>query len=635
MKTAAPLLLLIVLTAAAYAPAARGGFIWDDDAYVTANPTLRSAEGLQAIWTRPTSLPQYYPLVHTTFWIEYHLWKLDPLGFHVDNILLQALNACLLWLLLVRLEVPGALLAAALFAVHPVQVESVAWITERKNLLSTCFYLLAFLEYLKCRASESSDRDGSRRAYAFSLAAFVCALLSKTVACSLPAAILIVHWWKQGRIRRSDVFRTAPMFAIGVAFAASTAVLEAGHVGASGDEWGWTSGERVLIAGRALWFYAGKLLWPVDLTFIYPQWMIDAHVWWQWLFPAAAIGVGALAWLARSRIGRGPLAALMLFGGTLLPALGFVNIYPMRYSFVADHFQYAACIALLTLCASTVWTWLDRANRRVRAVGYVVCGGILVLLSAETFLQARVYASATTLWDDTLRKNPACWMAHGNVASLLVDQGRRGEAAPHFAIARDHYTEMVRRQPQSAQAHRNLGTELMVEGRNDEADGQFAEAVRLDPRDYASHNYLGLSLSARGQDEDALGHLTQAVSINARFAQARFNLANVLFKRGRFAEAEEHYRAALSLNPFDAEANNNYGLLLLETKRLDAARQHFLRAIALAPGNIRLYQNLAIVWSSEGRYREALDVFREIVRLDPTDAAARRKLEELERLVQQ
>lgn len=633
MKKAAPLALLITLTILSYAPALRAGFIWDDDAHVTANPTLRSVEGLAAIWTRPALLPQYYPLVHTTFWLEYHAWKLDPRGYHAVNVLLQAVNACLLWLLLARLEVPGALFAAALFAVHPVQVESVAWITERKNLLSTCFYLLAFLKYLECRSLETTQRRARVRAYAFCLAAFACALLSKTVACSLPAALLVVHWWKQGRVSRRDIAYTAPMFVLGVAFAVSTAVIEAAHVGATGDEWGWTAAERVLIAGRAVWFYAAKLLWPANLTFIYPQWTIDGGAWAQWLFPAGAVAVLAVAWLAKRRVGRGPLASMLLFGGTLVPALGFINLYPMRYSFVADHFQYVASIALLTFFAAAIWTGMERWSPPARRAASVACGSVVVLLSALTFAQARVYANAATLWEDTLRKNPACWMAHGNLASLLAAQGRGTDAAPHFAIALEHFVDVVRRHPGSAQAHRNLAAALMVQGRRDEAREQFAEAVALDPRDYGSQNYLGVALSDRGEDAAALVHLARAVEINPRFAQAHFNLANVLFKEHRMSEAEEHYRAAVSLNPFDVEATSNFGVLLLDTGRPAEARQRFQRAIDLAPENLQLYRNLALAWSAEKHYREALDIFRELVRLNPADTVARQKMEELDRLV--
>ena len=293
-----------------YAPVVRDEFIWDDDAYVTHNGTLRTLPGLWAIWFVPFSIPQYYPLVHTTFWIEYHLWGLAPLGYHIVNVLLHGASAVLFWRLLVQLRLPGAWLAAALFAVHPVDVESVAWVTERKNVLSLAFALAALSSYLKFHpASVQSDQDhavagsAGARWYLLALALFIAALLSKTVVATVPAVLLVIYWWRTGGIDWRELPFLMPFFVLGAASGLFTAWLEVKHVGAEGEEWDFTSVERVLIAGRVLWFYAAKLAWPYPLIFFYRRWMIDWHEAWQYVYPAAAVATIVLLWCGRTRDG--------------------------------------------------------------------------------------------------------------------------------------------------------------------------------------------------------------------------------------------------------------------------------------------------------------------------------------------
>jgi len=520
-------------------------------------------------------LPQYYPVVHSAFWLEYHAWKLDPLGFHAVNIVLNALNAWLVWKILCLLNVPGALFAAALFAVHPVEVESVAWITERKNVLSTFFFLSALLAYFRFRSIESRTRWSY---YARSVGCFICALLSKTVTFSLPFTILLLQWWRNRRLEKRDLLYTAPLFVAGFPFAVQTVILERYQVGAKGDEWAWTFVERVLIAGRALWFYAWSLLWPTNLMFIYPQWEIRADLWWQYLFPAAAVAALGLAWFFRYSISRGPLVALLFFGGTLVPALGFVNFYPMRYTFVADHFQYVASIGLLTACASGLILLVRRLPERWREAGYVACALIVLGLAIQTNRQSRIYESSFSLWNDTLSKNPDCWMAHGNLATILAGQGDLAGATAHLQIAVDHYVDVARKWPRSAAAHRNLGMALLRQAHEREALDHFEMAVSLDPNDFAAQNYLGLLLADQGRSDEAVVHLREALRANPRYALAHFNLANVLFKEGHLEEAETHYRETLTLTPFDDEAHNNLGLLLVRSGQTAEGTREFLKA---------------------------------------------------------
>ncbi len=348
-------LTLLAATFIAYQPVWHAGFIWEDDDYVTKNQALHSVDGLQRIWSTPGTTHQYYPLVFTSFWVEYHLWRLQPFGYHLVNVILHAVNAVLLWRVLRRLGLPGAWWAAAIFALHPVNVESVAWITERKNTLSGLFYLLAALAWLRFRpltAGETS-RTPEWRFYWVALGLFACALLSKTVTCSLPAVLVLLIWWKTGRLEKRDGLALAPWFVLGAASGLMTRWMER-RLGASGAPWELSFVQRCLVAGRALWFYAGKLIWPHDLTFSYPRWRVDAGVVWQYSFPLAALAVVAALWKVRSRIGRGPLVAVLFFAITLVPALGFFDVFPFRYSYVADHFQYIASLGLIALGAALV-----------------------------------------------------------------------------------------------------------------------------------------------------------------------------------------------------------------------------------------------------------------------------------------
>ena len=354
--TASLALLIFLASMIAYLPAMGGGFIWDDNDYVTENPTLRDVAGLREIWLDPSATPQYYPLVHSSFWIEYQLWGLNPTGYHVVNVLIHILNALLLWRVLTRFSVPVAWFAALVFAIHPVHVESVAWITERKNVLSGFFYLSAVLCFLNFDDFTKLHVQEARRRYGWYVAAHVCfiaALFSKTVASTLPAALLVMIWWKRGKITLRNIVALLPMFAIGVFMGLFTVRLEKEQVGAQGIDWELSLIERLLIAGRAIWFYAGKLVWPFELIFTYPRWNIDHNQAWQYVFPAGVLAVLVGLWMTRNRIGRGPLAAVCFFCGTLFPALGFFDVYPMIFSFVADHFQYMASIGVIVLVVAT------------------------------------------------------------------------------------------------------------------------------------------------------------------------------------------------------------------------------------------------------------------------------------------
>jgi protein O-mannosyl-transferase len=488
---------LVALALVAYGPALRGDFVWDDNDYVSNNPTLQSVEGLRAIWFDPTATPQYYPLVHSSYWLEYHLWGLNPLGYHLINVALHLMSVFLLWQILRFLDVRGAALIAAIFAVHPVQVESVAWITERKNVLSGVFYLSAMLIYLPLALAPETVPPARRWGrYATVCGLFLLALFSKTVTASLPAALLLLILWKRGRVGWSDLWPLLPLAVAGVAGGLATVWLERHHVGAQGIDWQLSPMQRIVIAGRALWFYVAKLVWPTRLSFIYPRWRIDPADAWQLMYPIGALAAIVSLWFARRRIGTAPLVAVLLFAGTLFPALGFVDTFPMRYSFVADHFQYLASIAFIALIVGSlaylIRGWPSGRLRLARAAGVVV----VLACAAQTWRQSHAYQNHEALWEDTIRKDPASWMGHTSLGALL---GQRGA----LAEAESHYREAVRLKPDFAIARANLAGLLANQGRFDEAITHYREAVKLDPSSVESHVSLARALLLSGQLQEA------------------------------------------------------------------------------------------------------------------------------------
>jgi tetratricopeptide (TPR) repeat protein len=601
---------LLVSLLFVYSPALRGDFIWDDDAYVTENQTLRTTAGLGRIWLEPRALPQYYPLVHTTFWAEYHLWGLNPLGYHIVNVLLHALNALLVWRLARTLGIPGAALAAAIFALHPVEVESVAWITERKNVLSGAFYFAAMLAYLRFRplGPQSGKGRPARGFYALSLALFAAALLSKSVTASLPAALAVAVWWKRGRLQRPDLAPLVPMFAVGALSGLATVWLERHHVGAQGADWALSFIERCLIAGRALWFYAARIAWPHPLTFVYPRWQIDATAAWQYLPPAGAAAVLAALVLLRGRIGRGPLAAVLVFAGTLFPALGFFNIYPMLYSFVADHFQYLASAALMLPFAAACAAAAGRRGLRAWTTR-VLAGALLAALGALTWRQAHIYRDLEVLWRDTLGKNPGAWMAYVNLGTVYT---RRGE----FQKAAASFTEALRLRPAEPSAHYDLGNALAKQGRLEEAIPRYREAVRLRPWFLEANYNLGLALSRLGRAAEAVGPLGAAVRLSPETPSFRHNLALALASCGRSGEAAREHSEAHRLDPDWPPPMNDLAWLLAtanDPKLRNGAEAVRLaeRAVALtARRDANYLDTLAAAYAETDRFAEAVETSR-------------------------
>jgi tetratricopeptide (TPR) repeat protein len=615
--------LVLGATLLAYLPSLRGAFIWNDSDYVTA-PALRSLGGLARIWTQVGATQQYYPLLHSAFWVQHRLWGDHPLGYHVVTLLLHALSAVLFALVLRRLfaSLPAQArppdgtewLAALLFALHPVHVESVAWITEQKNTTSTALYLASALLYLRF--------DEARRpsAYAAALALFACSLACKTVTATLPAALLVAFWWVRGRLDwRRDVLPLVPWLLLGAAAGLFSGWVERHYVGAQGTEFDIPANERALVAGRAAWFYLCSLAWPSGLNFVYPRWSVDPAVWWQWLFPLGVLAMGVALWAARGR-SRAPLAAFLIFVGSLFPALGFVNLYGARYSWVWDHWQYLPDLAPIALAAAGLTVGWRRVAPHLDRLGLVLAGALLAVLAALTWAHCGMFHDDETLYRETLRKNPGSWLAHTNLGTLLWSTpGRSDDAIAEYEAA-------LRLEPDYAMSHYNLGLALSkMPGRLEDAVAQYQEAIRLKPDYVDAHNNLGAALTAMpGRLEDAIAQLREALRLSPDIAEAHYNLALTLSRApGRLDESVAEYREALRLRPDYPEAHNDLGAALSAVPgRLDDAIAEYNEALRLNPDYAPAWRNLGAALFNQGRIPRAVEAFQRALILLPGSADA-------------
>ena len=607
-------LTLAVLAALCYVPALSGGFVWDDVIF-SEEPAIHAVSGLKSIWFSPADIRNeghYWPLVYTSFWLEHQLWGLWPAGHHAVNIVLHVLNCLLLWRLLERLRVPGAVVIAAVFAVHPVHVESVAWIIERKDVLSALCYLSAVLVWVRFVEEPRPAR------YTLALLLFAGGLLSKSVVVTLPAALLVWHWWQYGRITWTDVTRLAPLVAIAVGITAADLSY---YTSREPLDLGYTLAERVLIAGRALWFYVGKLLWPADLAVIHPLWEIDAGNLRAWAYPVAAAALAAGLWLARRRIGRGPLAGVLYFAVTLAPVLGFVDYGYMQFSFVADRFQYLAGIGVLAVLIGGAAHGLGRLpeeyRRGARWSGAVAVVALVVVLGALTWRQAGIYRDDVTLFSHVVAHNPQARDAHLNLGVALFKANRFDEGLEAGRIA-------LRQRPDSIKALTAVGRGLIAVGRPDEAEELLRRAVRLDPRDTRSRQNLAESLRKQERFVEAVEWYRAVLAIDDEFAPPYAGMGIALFGARRYEEAIAALERALSLDPRlpTAAALHLYlGRAARELGRFDEAAGHLQRAAEIEPANVEPLLELANLRSRQGRSEDA-DRILDRVRASGPDALA-------------
>jgi tetratricopeptide (TPR) repeat protein len=541
-----------------YAPALHGGFLWDDGVYISTNPVLRTMRGLWAIWADPSATCQYYPLSFTAFWIINHFFGMTPVAFHLATLMMHGVVAMVFWQLLERLRVKGALLGAAIFALHPLNVMSVAWMTELKNTLSCALALGAALAYVRYAGlgeyEKSREGKSGRGWYGVALGLFGVAMLAKTAVSFLPVSLLLVVWWQRRGLSRRDLLSVAPMFGLAVGMGALTIYIERHAGGASGAEFNIGFVDRVLISGRSFWFYLGKFVWPSPLIFIYPRWKVDGGVWWQWLYPIGTVAVLFGSWLARGRIGRGVFVGLMHFYVSTSMLVLAVILYMMRYSFVADHWAYFGSLGLAALAGAGIARVTERLGEpwgKPLGVGIGVC--LVLGLGALTFAQSGMYADIETLWRTTLDRNPDCWMADNNLGMLMLNQGKLQEAIPMFRDA-------IRADPGFSDAHYNLGLALAQAGQFSGAIEQYVKALEIEPSFPEAYNNLAGLLDRSGHPDEAIGYYQKALEINGHDAEAWNNLGGVLVRKGDLDQGIVDLKKALEIKPAYAEAHYNLGI---------------------------------------------------------------------------
>ena len=598
---------LAFLTVAAYYPVFSAGYIWDDDFYLTENLLLNSITGLWRIWSEPAASPQYYPLVFTSFWIEKRLWGLDPLGYHLVNALLHAGCAFLLYRILLRLRMRGAILVAAVFAVHPLFVESVAWVTERKNVLSGFFCLASFLSLLKWQESGSPSNRDYVKAFVF----FLLSLLSKTVTSTMPAAFLVTAWFSGKRIDRRLVTRLIPFFVAGIGLGMLTGYLEYYHVGAQGPEAQIPLVNRVLTAGWIFWFYLKKIFFPVSFCFNYPQFYPNPHELRQWLYPASAAALPFILWAFRKRLGKGPLAAVLLYGGTVFPALGFIDVYPFRYSVTADHFCYLPALFPLVLAVAAL-------GRLPKKAFIAVSAAIIAFLGLSTFGHSSSFLNRETLYRATVRCNPGSWFAHRKLAAVFAEQGRYDEALASFGAALSARPEDADDPSREAVALTDLGFHLAYIGRNLDASGFFHRALSISPGYPRAMLNLGVNLNSMGKRKEAAGYFISALSLKPDYAAAAANLLTLkknLEKADRASTGMTGFSlnypetsiplllAALDKNPLNLPARKALALALNETGQTEKAYREGRKYCRLA--EILSRSMLLVAADLEGRGRDA------------------------------
>ena len=641
--------LLIALVFVSYARVFNAGFIWDDESHLTRNPCVVGPLGLKEVWTSAQAV--YYPLVLTTFWTVHKFAGLSPWPYHLLNVFLHAGSAVLLWQVLRQLNVRGAWLGAALWALHPVMVESVAWVTELKNTQSGFFYLLSIFCFSKSDAviqgraifSSPLRRSGDRRSllFASSLVFFILATLSKPSVVMLPVVLFLCIWWRTGRTSWRDVLALMPFALISALASVWTIFEQKFHAGATGIEWAQTGPDRLIIAGRAIWFYLAKLIWPHPLIFIYPRWQIDSSQVTAYLPLLAAIGGLLALWLNRAKWSRAVFFAATYYVVSLFPVLGFFSVYFFRYSFVSDHFQYLASMGPLALAGAGIVTAVGRFGKTpsrlasdtdalqfsgniaaVRSKSLILlatAGTCLLLLGVLTWRQTAVYNNLVTLYTATLTRNPGCWMAHYNLGITLNDQGDTDGAI-------SHYREAVELWPGYAEAQYNLGRLLVQKGQVDEAITHYEKALEINPADAEAHNNLGAALFAIGRVDEAIVHYRKALAIRRDYADASCNLASALLSNGDLDGAIAYYSGCLAVSPNQVEAQYNLATVLLRTGRTDEAMAHYQKVLELSPDNADARANLGSVFLAKGRVRDAIAQYRDVLRITPDNMTAQSNL---------
>ena len=606
-------LILLAAVFLAYQPVWSAGYLWDDPVLLTANPCILGPLGLKEVWT--TAAGDICPLTITTLWLGHALWGLNPLPFHLVNVLLHGLCALALWRVLRSLHVPGAWLGAALWALHPVQVDSAAWITEMKNTESGFFFLLAVRFFVKGLRSNDLGEQGESAArsepvgkYVLTLLFAALAMLSKASAVVLPVILCLCAWWVESRWRRRHLVKVAPIFLMSLA-AGLLSIWTQKIQGADDPVWALSFPQRLIAAGDAIWFYLGKLIWPFPLMAVYPRWQIEAGDPLAYFPLLAALVLSGVLWFRRESWSRPYLFAWAVFLIALLPILGFVSNTFSRYSLVADHFQYLAAMAPLALAGAGM-TMLAELLLAGKTLRIIAGAAVLLILGIGTWQRTWVYQDAMTLWTDTIAKNPACWVGHNDLGAALMNQGRLDAAIPEFQKAAEL-------NPNYADPHNNLGNVYLKKGEADAAIAQCRQALKIYPEIAQAHVIMGLALTQKGNAAEAIAEYQKAISINPIFGEAHSRLGLAFLKERQLDDAVVQFQEALEINPQDAEAHTDLAFALYHKGQAGEAAAEYEKVLQINPNDAAAHNNLGFILARNGRLNEAIAQFQEALRLKP------------------
>jgi len=642
---------IVGLTLWVFWPAMHGDWLWDDDTMILKNGILHDPDGLRQIWFNPLSLFDYFPLTISVEWLEWQIWQGNTFGYHLVTVILHIINALLMWRLLHKLGLRLAWAGGLLFAVHPVVVESVAWMVELKNTLSLLPLLLAMSAWV------DYENRGGRRDYLLALGLFLVSMLAKTGAVMFPFVLLFYAWWRRGRIGWSDIKASAPFFLVSLVLGLVTIWFLHHHaIDYRGVHIGGPL-SRVALAGMSMMFYLSKCLLPIGLLPIYPKWKIDPPLWYQFLPWLVLAGVVYGLWTQRKGWGKHVLMGLGFFLVMLFPFMGFTPASYMGFTWVMDHLLYIPLIGVITLAIAGLGKIAELLSPSLRYAGAGVLAVVFGWMVWQSHTYAGVFESESTLWTYGLKYNPETWPAQNNLGTALFGKGMYDEAireyeqavaaksdyyeaqcnlgmalfhANRFDEAIQHYQRSLQINPDYDEAHFNLGVSWVQKNQTDKAIHEFEETLRINPFYIGAHHNLGVVLMLVHRVPEGLDHFEKAMKLNPGDPTGHRDFANALLQADHLPEATDQFDATLKINPNDAETRNNLGSILGRQGRYNEAIQQYTWALQIKPDYAEAHKNLGYAFQGAGNIPEAVGQFDLYLKLNPSDTAVRSLLTQLQ-----
>ncbi len=646
--------LLLILVVAAFWPSLGGGPLWQDAARITTNVSLRTWPGVARLWMHPNAQPLYTPMAATFLAAEHRSWHADLPRYRAVSFLLHLINVLLLWKILRRLNVRVAWLAAAVFAVHPICLQAVAWVSQQGTLLATTFALAAMLACLRWQRVEPPPPEDSLWMppdwrgwlYPVALIFFTAAVLSHPMVVAMPPAMLLVLRWR-GREMRANIQWLLPFFAI----AAGVVGLEfcLAPIGR-----GSSMLDELRLFFPAMFFLTGKTLWPMPLHFVYPKWNLHVADPLPYLLAVTVAAGMVIGWMRR-RQGEGSYVVAMIYVIAIAVGVGFGMREWLPYSYAADYFEYFAGMALITAVLAAIFGLIEKrlAGDAARSLRFILGLFFLAVLSTLTWRAATAYSSETALWQAEIAKGNAGTVAHDRLGMILLAEGKTAEASDHFkaALALDatdldanaglsrcletegrleeaaeQYNAAIQANPQQPLFYTALAGIYATQHKTDLAIETYQRAIAIAPGDESAHNNLGLLLVETGQIGPAIWQYQEALKTNPDSVAVRLNLANALFRQGDLDQAAGQLQEVVRIDPFNFEAFMNSGAMLGQLREFDKAEQMFRAAVRVRGDSAEAFNNLGLSLAAQGKFNDAAFNFQRAVDLKQGYEEARQNL---------